>query len=183
MAGAPRRRAEGLLSAITSALLAAGVVAVLWPAVLGGRATFVMVSGTSMLPRLHTGDLVVVRRERSYQTGEVVAYRVPPGEVGARSVVIHRVVGRRGATLAMRGDNKPADDPWHPRATDVLGRRILLVPRAGPMVAWASQPGRLAALAGIVATVLGLTWRPRRDPVPVAAGAPPRTGSRRRARS
>src|SRR5947208_4675826 len=103
--------------ALTAAQLAF-VAALLWfclPQGLGGRAGWVLVSGTSMLPHLHTGDLVLVERQSSYRIGEVVAYRVPNGEVGAGHVVIHRIVGGNGKTgWTMQGDNRTAADLWHP---------------------------------------------------------------------
>src|SRR4051794_6818652 len=83
----------------TFALIAAQlafVAALLWfclPQALGGRAGWVLVSGTSMLPRFHTGDLVLVERRSSYHVGEVVAYHIPQATVGAGNVVIHRIVG------------------------------------------------------------------------------------------
>src|SRR4051794_41976638 len=84
------------------ALLAAQfafVAMLLWfclPQSFGGRAGWVLVSGTSMLPHLHTGDLVLVERRSSYDAGEGIAYRGPKGPGGAGPVVIHPVSGGRG---------------------------------------------------------------------------------------
>src|SRR5213592_2340237 len=83
------RLAYGKAIALVAAQL--GLLAVLlWlalPQGLGGRAGWVLVSGTSMLPHLHTGDLVLARHRSSYHVGEVIAYRVPEGQVGAGHVV------------------------------------------------------------------------------------------------
>src|SRR5262245_45575795 len=121
---AARRR---LPHARTLAVIAAQLVfvaALLWfclPQVLGGRAGWVLVSGRSMLPHLHTGDLVV----------EVVAYRVPKGQVGAGFVVIHRIVGGNGRTgWKMKGDNRTASDLWQPTNGDVIGAKSLRIPHA-----------------------------------------------------
>src|SRR6266403_550049 len=49
----------------------------------GGRlrtAGYVLVSGHTMLPRYHTGDLLLVEHKSSYHVGEVIAYRVPKGD-------------------------------------------------------------------------------------------------------
>src|ERR1700751_5058042 len=93
-----------------------------WPQSLGGRAGWVLVSGTSMLPRLHTGDLVLVERRTSYHVGEVVASRTPKGQVRAGHVVIHRIIGGNGKTgWTMKGDNRTAPDLWYPTNQDVLG--------------------------------------------------------------
>src|SRR5579875_1905124 len=87
----------GMPLAIAKLAALVGIAAAcLWfglPQGLGGRADWVLVSGTSMLPRLHTGDLVLVERRSSYHVGEVVAYRIRKGEIGAGHVVIHRIVG------------------------------------------------------------------------------------------
>jgi signal peptidase len=129
-------------------LLAAG----LWfglPQTLGGRADWVLVSGTSMLPRLHTGDLVLVERRSSYHVGEVVAYRVPQGQVGAGHVVIHRIVGGNGRTgWWMKGDNRTAPDLWYPTNRDVIGAKELRIPDAWFVLRVFHMPVLLALFAG-----------------------------------
>jgi signal peptidase len=90
-----------------------------------------MVSGTSMLPRLHTGDLVLVEHRAGYHVGEVVAYRVPKGQIGAGHVVIHRIIGGNGETgWRVKGDNRTAADLWYPTNHDVIGAEELRIPDA-----------------------------------------------------
>src|SRR5436305_12372203 len=119
------------------------------PQRLGGRADWVMVSGTSMLPRFHTGDLVLVERQASYHVGEIVAYRVPKGEVGAGHVVIHRIIGGNGRTgWTMKGDNRTARDLWYPTNRDVVGAKLLRIPDAWLVLRFLHTPLFLGLLAG-----------------------------------
>jgi signal peptidase len=128
------------------------VAALLWfclPQRFGGRADWVLVSGTSMLPRLHTGDLVLVERRPSYHPGEVVAYRVPKGQVGAGHVVIHRIIGGNGRTgWRMKGDNRTAPDLWYPTNHDVIGAKELRIPDAWFVLRIFHMPILLALFAG-----------------------------------
>lgn len=65
-------------------LIAALMVAAWWlwlrPEPLGGPLTLVTVSGISMEPGMHTGDLAVVRKADTYRHGDIIAFRVlvPP---------------------------------------------------------------------------------------------------------
>jgi len=131
------------------------VAALFWfclPQGLGGRAGWVLVSGTSMLPHLHTGDLVLVEHQSSYHVGEVVAYRVPDGEVGAGHFVIHRIVGGNGRTgWRMQGDNRTAPDLWHPTNHDVVGVKQLRIPDAWFVLRVLHMPVLLALFAGFAA--------------------------------
>jgi signal peptidase len=131
------------------------IAALLWfclPQSLGGRAGWVMVSGTSMLPRLHTGDLVLVEHQSSYHVGEVVAYRVPKGQVGAGHAVIHRIIGGNGRTgWTVKGDNRTAADLWYPTNRDVIGAKALRIPNAWFVLRFLHAPLFLALLAACVA--------------------------------
>jgi signal peptidase len=138
------------LAAVVAAQLAlAG--ALLWfclPQAVGGRAGWVLVSGTSMLPHLHTGDLVLVEHQSSYHVGEVVAYRVPKGQVGAGHVVIHRIIGGSGTTgWRMKGDNRTAPDLWYPTNHDVVGAKLLRIPDAWSVLRFLHAPLFLGLLA------------------------------------
>jgi signal peptidase len=133
------------------AALVALVLACLWfglPQRLGGRADWVMVSGTSMLPHLHTGDLVLVEHHASYHVGEVVAYRIPKHEIGGGHVVIHRIIGGNGTTgWTLQGDNRTAPDLWYPTNHDVIGAKELRIPDAWFVLRVFHMPVLLALFA------------------------------------
>jgi signal peptidase len=136
-------------------LLALGALGAtcLWfalPQGLGGRAGWVLVSGTSMLPHYHTGDLVLVEHQSGYHVGEVVAYRVPRGQVGAGHVVIHRIIGGNGRTgWKTKGDNRTAPDLWYPTNHDVIGAKELRIPDAWFVLRVFHMPVLLALFAAV----------------------------------
>jgi signal peptidase I len=127
------------------------IAVLLWfglPQAVGGRADWVMVSGTSMLPRLHTGDLVLVEHQSGYHVGEVVAYRIPKNEIGGGHVVIHRIIGGNGSTgWTMKGDNRTAPDLWYPTNHDVIGAKELRIPDAWFVLRVFHMPVLLALFA------------------------------------
>lgn len=159
--------------AVAMALVGAWFV-VLRPTSLGGPASYVFVSGVSMLPTLESGDLVVLHEAESYGPGDVIAFRVPDGQPGAGALVIHRIVGGSAADgFEMRGDNKRVLDEWRPRAEDIAGRLTARLPGMGTALAWVKQPGVLAPLlAGLTVTfvLLGGGKRPKRGPAVTARG-------------
>ena len=149
----------------------AGWAVTLRPLQLGGPATYVAVRGSSMQPLYRAGDLVVTRSSAGYAVGDVVAYRVPSGEVGEGHIVLHRIVGEDGAGgYVVKGDNNTFADPWTPHPADVAGKAWLAVPGLGHMVAFVRQPVIAAGLAMSVAITIMLARPPtnaRRQPEPV----------------
>lgn len=163
------------------ALLAVGLF-VAWflflrPAFLGGPTSYVRVSGVSMEPSLHQGDLALVRKQGSYSPGDVIAFRVPNGEPGEGVIVIHRIVGGTAEDgFIMQGDNKKNPDLWHPTQDDIVGEMCFRVPGAGRLLAMLQSPMLLAGLASGVAVSLVLIGgeeknRPRRASQSQAGGA------------
>jgi signal peptidase len=156
-------------------LSGAGIaVLAVWAAVLAGQfsgvVSYVLVSGTSMEPLLHTGDLAVVVRRGSYERGDVVAYRVPEGDVGAGALVIHRIVGETEDGFVYRGDNRRGIDLWQPTEDDIAGAMWFQVPNAGLALQILRAPLILGLLAAIAVFVAVLRRRPG---PPAHAPAPP----------
>lgn len=159
--------------AVLVLLLAAAALSLVVPILRGEPSRLVIVSGQSMDPTFHTGDLVLVWPDTDYRVGDVAPYRVPEGEPGAGGLVIHRIVGGDGRSgFVMQGDNNAAPDIWMPRSEDIIGRKVILVPRIGEVMAWARQPAVLAAIvAGVLTavTVNGSLTRRQRDVDSVAS--------------
>lgn len=114
------------------------------PAALGGGVTYATITGTSMEPKLHRGDLVALRAEPSYRVGDVVGYR----DSSLGRLVLHRIVGGTEAGFIMQGDNNDFLDPTHPTSAQVVGRLWTRVPQAGAMVGRFRSPGSAALLVG-----------------------------------
>ncbi|HEY5273831.1 MAG TPA: S24/S26 family peptidase [Acidimicrobiales bacterium] len=153
-----RRRLSGYLLVIS---LLAGVGA--WwltfaPRSLGGPGTYVVVSGKSMLPLLHTGDLVIAHKQSQYHLGEIVVVSVDGGEV------IHRLwAGNAKEGWKTKGINKLTPDLWTIENKDVLGTKWLVVPHAGGWVRWAgTATGRSALAAALALFVVLIPRRGRR---------------------
>ena len=158
----PLRRAARIAGIVVFAGVLAAWAVFLRPQYLGGSAGYVLVSGSSMEPRMHTGDVVVVQRRASYGTGDVVAYRIPAGSPASGRVVIHRIRGGSARTgYVMRGDNRTSDDLWRPKPRDVVGKAELQLPGAGRAAAAVLSPPALGLIAGLATVVLLLPARVR----------------------
>lgn len=152
--------------ALTLAILGAWFI-LLRPTALGGPTSYLFVSGTSMLPTLETGDLVIAQSATTYEVGDVVAYHVPEGQPGAGALVIHRIVGGAANAFLIQGDNREQPDDWRPASDDIVGRLWLRIPGAGTAIAFIKQPGVLAPLAaGLAVTFVLLGGRRPEKRVP-----------------
>jgi signal peptidase len=155
-----RRLADHLTLAAVVVVLVAWAV-FLRPVALGGGMTYMVTRGDSMSPTYQNSDFVVLRAEPAYHVGEVVAYRVPEGQIGAGQLVIHRIVGGTAQSgLTLKGDNNPAPDPWHPTSTDVAGKAVMHVPVIGRVLIHLRQPALLAAVAATLFVMFVITWSP-----------------------
>lgn len=123
---------------------------VLWggflPEQLGGRMSYVITDGTSMLPHFHAGDLVITRKEATYHVGEVAAFHNQ--EMGV--IVLHRIVAIRKNRYVFKGDNNSWVTMYEPTKTQIVGAAWLHVPRAGRLVLDLRHPFVAAGLLAVV---------------------------------
>lgn len=160
---------SSVASAVLVVVLLAGWALTLRPEALGGPAGYVLVSGTSMAPKYRTGDMVFVMRQSAYRVGDVIAYRVPKGDVAAGAQVIHRIVGGDGERgFVVQGDNRSAPDVWRPKNEDVVGAKKLRIPNAVLVLQFLRSPLLLGLLAACFVFVRVLS----REPCVTRRGAP-----------
>ena len=127
------------------------------PLFLGGPAGYIIISGQSMEPALHSGDFVVTAKKDIYDRGDIVAFRA------SGSTVIHRIVGGTATEgYVVQGDNKEAPDMWRPTADQILGKMRLHVPGGGRYVLALRQPLVFALVVAAIAALV-LFPLPRRQ--------------------
>lgn len=128
------------------------------PAQIGGRTTYIILSGNSMAPNFHRGDLVLVHSDAEYKAGDVIAYRHPL--IGA---VFHRIIDQEGDRFVMRGDNNTWDDSYMPVPEDIIGKLWARVPLVGNLLTKLRQPGLLALFSLGAGTALVTTAAASQD--------------------
>jgi len=146
------RRYQALLLALWIALIAA-----LWlffaPVQAGGLATYVIIAGQSMEPKLHYGDLVVVHQASNYQVGDVVAYK----NADLKHYVIHRIIGENLGRFLLKGDNNSWTDDYEPVQKEVLGKLWIHLPRFGSYMLALRKPLPMALFSGLIGIVVATT--------------------------
>lgn len=145
-AQSPFMKVMRFIGALLTIALIGVLVALNWPQALGGRGSWVIVSGTSMEPTFHTGDMVVAWKTDDYQVGDLIVYTMG----GNRGLVIHRIIeGNPVDGWITLGDNKPRPDPWVVPQGNIIGEEVFSVPQLGTAFAYIRTPAFLAAAAGI----------------------------------
>ena len=124
--------------------IAGAAVFFLLPVQLGGGTSYSIILGKSMEPRLHRGDLAVLRARSDYRVGDVVAYRSEE----LRRVVLHRILRRDEDRYVFKGDNNGYTDPMRPDREDLVGELVVAVPRVGLALEWLRVPLNAALVAG-----------------------------------
>ncbi len=150
-----RRIHEPISSAVSTLLPWALLFGLFWmvrPMSLGGDKGFTVVSGKSMEPTYHTGDVIITKRAERYEAGQVVVYKIPYGAGQGRDVV-HRIKHRMpDGRWMLQGDNNHSGDPWLIRDSDINGRLWLMIPQGAKVINFFRSIAALALAVGILVT-------------------------------
>lgn len=121
------------------------------PAAIGGRTSYVVTSGTSMLPHFHADGLVMTRAQPAYHVGDIVAYR----NAQLHAVVMHRIVAVAGNRFVMKGDNNNFRDSYHPTRADIVGEEWVYLPGAGRDLRLVRTPLVFAVIVAALGFIAG----------------------------
>ncbi len=148
----------------------------LWPVNFGGSARFIVVQGQSMEPVFHLGDAIIVKTLDDPQVGDIVVFRIPEGEPGAGSFVVHRLHEiRADGTFVTKGDNRQVPDPFHVTADDVMGTPAWTLPQVGRGIMALANPYIVGGAIGLIAFIIIMPRgkheddESEQDPTPVKA--------------
>lgn len=131
----------------------------LWPVNWGGTTRFIMVQGPSMEPKFHLGDAVIVRSLDDPRPGDVVVFKIPEGQPGHGSYVVHRILTvRDDGTFQTKGDNRTLPDPFKFTKDDIVGRPMWTLPQAGRLIMVFANPYFVGGAIGGIALLLFLPW-------------------------
>jgi len=140
---------------ISALVVVLGVLAAAWfflaPPSIGGDTTYVVTDGISMHPRIHTGDLALVRPASSYRVGDIVAYRNPELHV----VVLHRIHSiSPSGRYRFKGDNNSWIDPGSVTSSAIVGKMWVLAPGLGGDLRTLHSPPIMATMAAVAVLLL-----------------------------
>jgi signal peptidase I len=143
----------GRVTGILTGVLAAVALGAAWiffaPAQVGGGTSYAIIVGNSMEPKLHRGDLAVVRRQSVYRVGDVVLY--DSRELGSK--VLHRIVRVEDGRFVLKGDNNSFLDAEHPTEEQIVGSLWVTAPAVGRVTEWLREPLHSALLVGLVTLI------------------------------
>jgi len=154
------RRSLDFLTVPLLGLMALGWI-LLAPVPLGGQATYVIISGNSMEPTFHLGDLAIIRQQATYQVGDIVTYQ--NAELGKN--VIHRIIGVDAGHFIIKGDNNAWVDGYRPVQSEIVGKLWIYLPSVGKAIQWARLPLNLAMITAVLGGMLmasTFTGKPRK---------------------
>lgn len=121
-------------------------------------------TGTSMLPVIHEGDLVVVKRQDTYENNDIISYTTSEG-----LTVTHRIIENSGGVYKTKGDNNTFIDGENISIHNVYGKMIFCIPGIGKTIIYLMGHKMavivilLALMGGFILLKVGSSYASKRN--------------------
>jgi len=141
-------------------LISIPIFVALWPSFLGGNTDFMIVYGTSMIPTIQPGSMLITKTQDSYQVDDIVAFTMKDA-TGKEKNIVHRILEENEYGFIIQGDNNPREDrgpgPNKEVPIDyITGEVIFATPYVGYVLGFAKNP-IMMALIGVVSLAFRAT--------------------------
>lgn len=104
-------------------------------------------TGTSMLPIIQKGDLVILKRQDAYEVGDVISFN----DKGL--TVTHRIIGTEDGLYKTQGDNNKFIDGNLVSKLNVYGKMIKIIPGVGDKIKYFNEHKTM--VIGILVSLVG----------------------------
>ena len=114
-----------------------------------GYSTAVVISG-SMSGSIEINDMIIIHEEDTYTPGDIITFK------SGSSLVTHRIIDETEDGFITKGDANNSED-LHPVPFDnVVGKVILIIPKAGAVIQFLQTPLGMTILLGIALLMIFL---------------------------
>lgn len=100
----------------------------------------VVISG-SMEDTIQVDDLVVIHRQESYRTGDIITFH------SGNTVVTHRIIGEDATGFITKGDANNAPDIQPVKPSHVIGKVVWVIGGVGTLIGYLRTPLGMLCLA------------------------------------
>ncbi len=111
-----------------------------------------IVATPSMSGSIEAGDTIIVRRNSSYEVGDVISY-FPAGDTVS---VTHRIVRIEGEKYYTKGDANISEDPDPVFIGQIAGKVVRIIPKAGIILEWLKTWQGIAFMIAVGAVIVAL---------------------------
>ena len=98
-----------------------------------GFSTAVVSSG-SMEPEISVDDMIVIKEQKDYQTGDIITFERDG------SLITHRILEKSENSFVTKGDANNAPDTKEVDFNDVVGKTVFVIPKAGRFIYYLRTP-------------------------------------------
>lgn len=116
-----------------------------------GRSVLI-VATPSMSGSIEAGDTIIIKKSSSYEVGDIITY-FPAGDTVS---VTHRVVRKEGEKYYTKGDANVSEDPDPVFASQIAGKAIGRIPKAGIIIEWLKTWQGIAFMVAVGAVIVAL---------------------------